>query len=73
MRIILNQNVDSIGQIGDIVTVKAGYARNYLIPRGLGVIANVGNEKALNQQLKVLDKKKQELLTAAKKLAASIE
>ncbi|NRA64340.1 MAG: 50S ribosomal protein L9 [Pseudobacteriovorax sp.] len=73
MRLILNQNVDSLGQIGDIVTVKAGYARNYLIPRGLGVIANVGNEKALNQQLKVLDKKKQELLTAAKKLAASIE
>ena len=73
MRLILNQNVDSLGQIGDIVTVKAGYARNFLIPRGLGSLANEGNEKALNQQLKILEKKKQEMLAGAKKHAAAIE
>lgn len=73
MRLILSQNVDSLGSIGDIVTVKAGYARNFLIPRGIGVVANEGNEKALKQQLKVLDKKKQELLAEAKKVAAGIE
>ena len=73
MRLILSQNVDSLGSIGDIVTVKAGYARNYLIPRGFAVVANEGNEKALNHQLKVLEKKKQELIGEAKKVAASIE
>ncbi|SME89744.1 50S ribosomal protein L9 [Pseudobacteriovorax antillogorgiicola] len=73
MRLILNQNVDSLGNIGDIVKVKAGYARNYLIPRGIASVANEGNEKALNQQLKVLEKKKAELLAEAKKAAAAIE
>jgi len=73
MRLILSQNIDSLGSIGDIVTVKAGYARNYLIPRGIAVVANEGNEKALKHQLRVLDKKKQELLNEAKKFAAGIE
>ena len=57
MRLILNQNVDSLGSIGDIVKVKAGYARNYLLPRGMASVANEGNEKALNHQLKILEKK----------------
>lgn len=73
MRLILNQNVDSLGSIGDIVKVKAGYARNYLLPRGMASVANEGNEKALNHQLKILEKKKEELLGEAKKTAASIE
>lgn len=73
MRLILNQNVDSLGAIGDIVKVKAGYARNFLIPRGLASAANEGNEKALKQQLKVLEKKKAEILAEAKKAAAAIE
>ncbi len=73
MRLILSQNVDSLGSIGEIVTVKSGYARNYLIPRGIAVVANEGNQKALKQQLKILDKKKQELLAEAKKIAAGIE
>ena len=73
MKLILNQNVDSLGSIGDIVKVKAGYARNFLIPRGFASVANDGNEKALKQQLKVLEKKKAELLEEAKKSAAAIE
>lgn len=73
MRLILNQNVDSLGAIGEIVKVKAGYARNYLLPRGLASVANEGNEKALKHQLKVLDKKKAEILAEAKKAAAAIE
>lgn len=73
MKLILSQNVDNLGTIGDIVKVKNGYARNFLIPRGLAVAANEGNQKALQQQLKILEKKKQQLLDEAKKLAASIE
>lgn len=73
MKLILNQNVENLGSIGDIVRVKDGYARNYLLPRGLGVVANEGNQKALKQHLKVLEKKKALILDEAKKFAASIE
>lgn len=73
MKLILKHNVESLGAIGDIVKVKDGYARNYLIPRGLASVANEGNEKALKHQLKVLEKKKALLLEEAKKFAATIE
>ena len=73
MKVILSQNIDTLGTIGEIVRVKDGYARNYLIPRGMAAVANEGNQKSLQHQLKVLEKKKQELLDEAKKLAAGIE
>ena len=73
MKLILSHNVESLGVIGDIVKVKGGYARNFLVPRGLAVVANEGNEKALKQQLKVLEKKKQQILDEAKKFAGQIE
>lgn len=73
MKLILSHNVESLGVIGDIVKVKAGYARNFLLPRGLAVVANEGNEKALKHQLKVLEKKKQQILDEAKKFAGQIE
>jgi large subunit ribosomal protein L9 len=73
MKLILSHNVESLGVIGDIVKVKAGYARNFLLPRGLAVVANEGNEKALQHQLKVLEKKKQQTLDEAKKFAGQIE
>lgn len=40
MKIILKETVQSLGEPGDIVTVKSGYGRNYLIPKGLGILAN---------------------------------
>ena len=40
MKVILKKSVESLGEAGDIVTVKAGYGRNYLIPQGLGMLAN---------------------------------
>jgi large subunit ribosomal protein L9 len=73
MKLILNQNVDNLGTIGDMVKVKDGYARNFLIPRGLAVVANESNQKALQHQLRILEKKKQQLLEEAKKFAASLE
>lgn len=43
MQILLRQEVDRLGQIGDVVSVKPGYARNYLIPQGLAVTLTPGN------------------------------
>ena len=40
MKIILKENVESLGEAGEVVTVKSGYGRNYLIPKGLGIIAD---------------------------------
>ena len=49
MDIILLQNVSNLGDKHDIVTVKPGYGRNYLIPQGYGVIANATNKKKLEK------------------------
>ena len=73
MKLILNMEVPHLGTIGDIVKVRPGYARNYLIPRGLAVVANEGNKKALDHQLRILEKRKADILAEAKKLAVSIE
>jgi large subunit ribosomal protein L9 len=73
MKLILSQNVENLGRIGDLVKVKNGFARNFLIPRGLGVVANEGNQTALNHQLRLLDKKKALILGEAKKAASNIE
>ena len=52
MEIILKEDVIGLGYKNDIVNVKPGYGRNYLIPQGKGVIASVGAKKALAEELK---------------------
>lgn len=47
MKVILKQDVESLGKIGEIVDVKPGYARNYLIPKGMGMIATDKNIRRL--------------------------
>lgn len=52
MQVILRQNVDSLGHIGDVVNVKNGYARNFLIPRNYAYVATPGAIKALEFEKK---------------------
>ena len=73
MKVILNQDVSTLGRIGEIVSVRNGYARNYLLPRGVAAVANEANEAALKHHRRILDKKKAQLLAEAKSLAAQIE
>jgi len=54
MKVILKQDVVSLGKLGDIVKVSDGYARNYLIPKGLAVEATEKNMKILEQERKHL-------------------
>ena len=49
MQIILQEDIDKLGHRGDVVTVKPGYARNYLLPRKLAVEATEGNLKAIER------------------------
>jgi len=73
MKVILRQNFDSLGEIGQIVDVKDGYARNFLIPRKIAYAALKGNIQALEEEKKNLAKKEQHELIAAEKLAAEFE
>lgn len=69
MQIILQEDVDKLGHRGDVVTVKPGYARNFLLPKKLAVEATPGNMKALERIRGALAKKTATELEAAKKHA----
>ena len=73
MKVILRQNAEGLGQVGDVVDVKDGYARNYLIPRKIAYTALKGNIRALNEEKKTLLKKREQELSAAEALAAELE
>ncbi len=73
MKVILRQNMESLGQIGDVVEVKSGYARNYLIPRNYAYAALKGNIQALEVEKKNLESKRKQEVQAAEKLSAEIE
>jgi large subunit ribosomal protein L9 len=49
MKIILKDDIDGLGTCGQVVNVKGGYARNYLIPRNLAVLASPGNLKSIDE------------------------
>ena len=69
MQIILQEDIDKLGHRGDVVTVKPGYARNYLLPRKLAIEATPGNMKALERLRTALAKKTATELDAAQKQA----
>jgi large subunit ribosomal protein L9 len=73
MKIILRQNFDPLGKIGDVVEVKNGYARNYLLPRKIAYSAVGSNLRAFEEEKKIIAKKAQQEVTAAEALAAEIE
>ncbi|CAH2030952.1 50S ribosomal protein L9 [Trichlorobacter ammonificans] len=72
MKVILKENIDTLGQIGDIVKVAPGYARNYLLPKGLAIEATDKNAKALDHAKRQLAYKKNKALESAKNLAEKL-
>src|ERR1700692_1866903 len=73
MQIILQEDIEKLGHRGEIVTVKPGYARNFLLPRKLAIEATTGNMKALERIRNSLAKKTATELEAAQKQAALID
>jgi large subunit ribosomal protein L9 len=55
MKVILRETIDSLGTVGDEVTVADGYARNYLVPQNKAVLATPGNRKLVGQEKKKLE------------------
>ena len=68
MEVILIQDVDTLGAAHEKVSVKNGYARNYLIPRKLAVEANPSNLKQLDERIKQLKKKEAKILAEVNKV-----
>ena len=73
MDIILLKELDKVGGKHEIVKVKDGYGRNFLIPQGLAIVANAGNRKMLNELVKQEDKKESKRLDEYKEMAAKLD
>jgi large subunit ribosomal protein L9 len=73
MEIILRQAVENLGKTGDVVNVKPGYARNYLLPHGLAYEATPGNLKRIQQERDRLEAAENERRGTAQGLAEKLE
>jgi len=73
MNVILLDNVENLGKIGDLVKVKPGYGRNYLLPQGKAALATPENIKQIDARRAELEKAAGEDLAAARTRAAAIE
>jgi large subunit ribosomal protein L9 len=65
MEVILKEDVANLGKIGEVVRVRDGYARNYLLPRGLVLVANKKNLKTFEHQKKIVADQKQKIVRQA--------
>ena len=72
MKIILVKDVPGLGFKNDIVKIKNGYGRNFLIPNSFAILANESNTKSLNELLKQTKNKQKEIINNAKELAKKI-
>lgn len=73
MEIILKKDTPSLGKLGNVVNVADGYARNYLIPHGVGIEATPKNLKLLEKEIKIWQKKAEKQREEAQKLAQELE
>ncbi|MFD2160962.1 50S ribosomal protein L9 [Paradesertivirga mongoliensis] len=73
MEIILKQDIKNLGEKDDVVTVKPGYGRNFLIPKGYGVLATSSAKKVLAENLKQAQFKQDKIKNDALAIAARLE
>ncbi len=73
MEVILKKNVDKLGYANEVVTVKNGYGRNFLIPQGYGILATASAKKAHTEVMKQKAHKETKLLAEAQEVAAKLE
>ncbi len=73
MKVILRKEHEKLGEVGAVVDVKDGYARNYLIPNGVAYPASDGSMRALTEEKKQAERRKAKEMKASEKLAAELE
>lgn len=72
MKVILKESVPNLGTIGDVVAVKNGYGRNYLVPRGMAVVADERNVKAVEHHKRALETRRSRELDKSTEIAAGL-
>ena len=72
MQVILKEDMKNLGKAGDIVNVKDGYARNYLLPRGIAIDATAKNMRALEHAKRVIIERAKKIANDAQSLAHKI-
>ena len=72
MEVILKKNVDKLGYANDVVSVKPGYGRNFLIPQGYAVLATASAKKAHEDMMKQKSHKETKLVAEAEEIASKI-
>ncbi len=72
MKVILRTDVEKLGKLGDLVTVRAGYGRNYLLPQGFAMLASPSNLKVFELERRKLEEKTNALRSAASDMASKI-
>jgi large subunit ribosomal protein L9 len=72
MEVILREDVPHLGHIGDIVKVRPGYARDYLLPRGLATVADKRNVRVLEHEKRVVEDKRKRAMSAAEQQAKQL-
>jgi large subunit ribosomal protein L9 len=72
MEVILRETVDNLGKRGEVVKVADGYARNYLLPRKLALLATEGNKKHVQRERKIVDVREAEEKGQAESIAARL-
>jgi large subunit ribosomal protein L9 len=72
VEVILKEDIANLGKMGEVVRVRDGYARNYLLPRGLVLIANKKNVKSFEHQKRVVATQKERVVKQAQTLAEKL-
>ncbi|MCG8468220.1 MAG: 50S ribosomal protein L9 [Gemmatimonadetes bacterium] len=73
VEVILRKDVADLGRAGELVTVRPGYARNYLIPRGIGLLATEGNRRRFEEERRQVEQSAQRERDMAAELGARLE
>jgi large subunit ribosomal protein L9 len=72
MEVILKEDIANVGKIGEVVRVRDGYARNYLLPRGMVMMANKNNLKTFEHQKKIVADQKQKIMRHAQSIGEQL-
>ncbi|HEY6506679.1 MAG TPA: 50S ribosomal protein L9 [Vicinamibacterales bacterium] len=73
MEVILREHVDNLGKRGEVVKVAAGYARNYLLPRKLALLATDGNKRHVERERKIVEAREADERSQAQAIAVRLE
>jgi large subunit ribosomal protein L9 len=73
MKVILKEDVDNLGNAGELVDVKPGYARNFLVPRGLALVYNAANQKVYEAEKKRIAQRQEKEKAKAQEMVARLE